>query len=150
MTDKQPAALAADHPERHLDMVGRWYMVNRDGMATLCTDRADAEKEAADAQSVWPHMGPHRAVRLVEASFEAADMATAAADGYRSAAAEVAKLKGQRMVLCSLLGECRPVIEALLQMPGDDDSDVHLNGLLARVGDALVALAEDQVKGGES
>ena len=69
--------------------MGRWYMVNRDGMATLCTDRADAEKEAADAQSVWPHMGPHRAVRLVEASFEAADMATAAADGFRSAAAEV-------------------------------------------------------------
>jgi hypothetical protein len=69
--------------------MGRWYMVNKDGMATLCTDRADAEKEAADAQSVWPHMGPHRAVQLVEASFEAADMATAAADGFRSAAAEV-------------------------------------------------------------
>ncbi len=46
---------------------GNWYMVNKDGMATLCTDRADAEKEAADAQSVWPHMGPHRAVQLVEA-----------------------------------------------------------------------------------
>ena len=82
--------------------------------------------------------------------FSPADMATAAADGYRSAAAEVAKLKGQRMVLCSLLGECRPVIEALLQIPGDDDSDAHLNGLLARVGDALVAVAEERVKGGES
>lgn len=129
---------------------GNWYMVNRDGMATLCTDKADAEKEAADAQSVWPHMGPHRAVRLVEASFEAADMATAAAEGFRDGAAEMAKLKGQRMVLCSLLGECRPVIEALMQMPGDDASDAHLNGLLARVGDALVAIAEDRVKGGES
>lgn len=127
-----------------------WYMVNRDGMATLCTDKADAEKEAADAQSVWPHMGPHRAVRLVEASFEAADIATAAADGFREGAAEMAKLRGQRMVLCSLLGECRPVIEALMQMPGDDASDAHLNGLLARVGDALVAIAEDRVKGGES
>ena len=150
---------------------GNWYMVNRDGMATLCTDRADAEKEAADAQSVWPHMGPHRAVRLVEASFEAADIATTAADGFRAGyessfsaadmaaakadgfrdgAAEVAKLKGQRMVLCSLLGECRPVIEALMQMPGDDASDAHLNGLLARVGDALVAIAEERVMGGES
>ena len=128
----------------------RWYMVNRDGMATLCTDRADAEKEAADAQSVWPHMGPHRAVQLVEASFEAADMATAAADGFRSAAAELAKLRGQRAVLCSLLGECLPVIDALMQIPGDGDSDVHLNGLLARVGDALVAVAEERVKGGES
>ena len=128
----------------------RWYMVNRDGMATLCTDRADAEKEAADAQSVWPHMGPHRAVRLVEASFEAADMATAAADGFRSAAAEVAKLKGQRMVLCSLLGECLPVIDALMQIPGDDDSDARLNGLAGRITGALNALAEERVKGGES
>ena len=128
----------------------RWYMLNKMGMATLCTDKEGAEQEAADAQMAWPHMGPHRAVQLVEASFEAADVATAAADGYRSAAAEVAKLKGQRMVLCSLLGECRPVIEALLQIPGGDDSDAHLNGLLARVGDALVAVAEDQVKGGES
>ena len=49
MTDKNTAALAAHHPERHIDMVGRWYMVNRDGMATLCADREDAEKEAADA-----------------------------------------------------------------------------------------------------
>ena|SRR3990167_2859649 len=130
--------------------IGRWYMVNRDGMATLCTDQADAEKEAADAQSVWPHMGPHRAVQLVEASFEAADMATASADGFRSAAAELAKLKGQRMVLCSLLGECLPVIDALMQIPGDDDSDAGLNGLAGRITGALNALAEDQVMGGES
>jgi len=139
MTDKKLEALAADHPEHHLEMVGRWYMVNRDGMATLCADREDAENEAADAQRFWPHMGPHRAVRLVEASFEAADMATAAADGFRASAAEVAKLKGQRMVLCSLLGECLPVIDALMQIPGDDDSDARLNGLMARVGDALDA-----------
>ncbi len=174
--DKQPAALAAHHPENHLDMVGRWYMVNKDGMATLCVDREDAEKEAANANLNWPkRLGPHRAVRLVEASFEAADMATAAADGFRAgqdtgfsaadmatasadgfregsacAAAEVAKLKGQRMVLCSLLGECLPVIDALIQMPGTDDSDARLNGLAGRITGALNALAEDQVKGGES
>ena len=150
MTDNNTAALAAHHLENHLDMVGRWYMVSRDGMATLCVDREDAEKEAADAQSVWPHMGPHRAVLLVEASFDAADMATAAADGFRSAAAEVAKLRGQRAVLCSLLRECLPVIDALMQKPGDDDSDARLNGLAGRIIGALDAIAEDQVKGGES
>ena len=149
MTDKQPAT-PANHPENHLDMVGRWYMVDKDGMATLCADQKDAEFEAKDADAAWPEFNPHRAVRLVEASFEAADMATAAADGFRSAAAEVAKLRGQRMVLCSLLRECLPVIDALIQMPGTDDSDARLNGLMARVGDALVAIAEDQVKGGES
>ena len=127
--------------------IGRWYMVNKDGMATLCTDRADAEKEAADAQSVWPHMGPHRAVQLVEASFEAADMATAAADGFRSAAAMVAKLKGERMVLCALLGECLPVIDALMQMPGDDDSDARLNGLAGRINDARTAVQAEELPG---
>ena len=130
--------------------MGRWYMVDKDGMATLCADQKDAEFEAKDADAAWPEFNPHRAVRLVEASFEAADMATAAADGFRSAAAELAKLRGQRMVLCSLLGECRPVIEAMLQMPGDDDSDARLNGLAGRITGALNALAEEQVKGGES
>jgi hypothetical protein len=129
---------------------GNWYMVNRDGMATLCTDRADAEKEAADAQSVWPHMGPHRAVRLVEASFEAADMATAAADGFRSAAAEVAKLRGQRMVLCSLLGECLPAIQDLAEETMHHDTEASAYSLIVRIESALNALAEDQVKGGES
>lgn len=217
MTEKNTAALAAHHPENHIDMVGRWYMVNKMGMATLCVEKEDAENEAADAQRFWPHMGPHRAVRLVEASFEAADMATAAADGFRAGAsiaatwiaskdqmpppgvrvfwgdvdsdrvgydcwagddfiwtpshwihipefhaiqhqpigrvigsAEVAKLKGQRMVLCSLLRECLPVIDALMQTPGDDDSDARLNGLAGRITGALNALAEDQVMGGES
>lgn len=45
----------------------RWYMLNKDGMATLCADKADAEQEAIDAQAAWPGMGPHRAVQLVEA-----------------------------------------------------------------------------------
>lgn len=63
--DKQPAALA-DHPERQLEMVARWYMIDKDGMATLCTDREDAEKEAKDANMAWPHTAPHRAVQLVE------------------------------------------------------------------------------------
>lgn len=55
----------------------RWYMVNKDGMAALCADQADAEQEAKNAQEAWPHMGPHRAVRLVEASqaFTAAEAA---------------------------------------------------------------------------
>jgi hypothetical protein len=132
--------------------MNHWYMLAADGRATLCADKADAEQEARDADTAWPDMGPHRAVQLVEAgkAFAPADMATASADGFRASAAELAKLKGQRMVLCSLLGECRPVIEAMLQAPGDDASDAHLNGLMARVGDALDAIAEERVKGGES
>lgn len=63
---------------------------------------------------------------------------------------DMAKLRGQRAVLCSLLRECLPVIDALMQMPGDDDSDARLNGLAGRIIGALDAIAEDQVKGGES
>ena len=44
----------------------RWYMVNKSGMATLCTDREDAERAASDAQAEWPRLGPHRAVQLIE------------------------------------------------------------------------------------
>ena len=111
--------------------MGRWYMVTLDGMATLCVDRADAEAEARKADREWPRNGPHRAVRLAPAG-------------------DMAKLRGQRAVLCSLLRECLPVIDALMQMPGDDDSDAHLNGLAGRITGALNALAEERVKGGES
>lgn len=68
MTTEQPEAPTADHSEQNLEMVARWCMVNKDGAATLCADSEDAEKEAEEAQSVWPHMGPHRAVQLVEAA----------------------------------------------------------------------------------
>ena len=57
---------AADHFPGVTKMVARWYMIDKDGMATLCTDREDAEKEAKDANMAWPHKAPHRAVQLVE------------------------------------------------------------------------------------
>ena len=80
---------------------GRWYMVTHDGVATLCEDSRDAEKEAKDADMAWPHSGPHRAVQLVEAStagFTAADMATAAAQGFRDGVASCAASAGSEPV----------------------------------------------------
>ena len=77
---------------------GRWYMVTHDGVATLCEDRRDAEKEAKDADMAWPHSGPHRAVQLVEAStagFTAADMATASAQGFRDGGASPSANAGE-------------------------------------------------------
>lgn len=71
-TTQQPEALAADHSEQNLEMVARWYMIDKDGMATLCTDREDAEKEAKNANMAWPHTAPHRAVQLVEVASVAA------------------------------------------------------------------------------
>ena len=77
---------------------GRWYMVTHDGVAELCEDRRDAEKEAKDADMAWPHSGPHRAVQLVEAStagFTAADMATASAQGFRDGVASLSANAGE-------------------------------------------------------
>ena len=91
---------------------GRWYMVTHDGVATLCEDRRDAEKEAKDADMAWPHSGPHRAVQLVEAStagFTAADMATASAQGFRDGVASLAASAGEPVAI-------RPDIQAVLAM----------------------------------
>ena len=88
---------------------GRWYMVTHDGVATLCEDRRDAEKEAKDADMAWPHSGPHRAVQLVEAStagFTSADMATAEARGFRDGAASA--MAGEPMAWMTFTEEGDP------------------------------------------
>jgi len=56
----------------------RWYMVDKDGMATLCADKEDAEQEAKDANMAWPHTAPHRAVQLVEVGTSARGLIDAA------------------------------------------------------------------------
>lgn len=56
----------------------RWYMLNKDGMATLCTSKKDAAKEARAMDMAWPHMGPHRAVQLVEVGTSARGLIDAA------------------------------------------------------------------------
>ena len=74
-------ALEADHFPGVTKMTARWYMVDKDGMATLCTDREDAEKEAKDANLAWPHTAPHRAVQLVEVGTSAAELHPSPPDG---------------------------------------------------------------------
>ena len=133
---------------------GNWYMVTHDGAATLCVDEADAQEEAKKADREWPRNGPHRAVRLVEASFEAADMATASAQGFRdgeaAAGATIATLKGQRAVLCSLLGECRGHLEDAAHAMHMVEEEMPVWDLVERIESALKAISEDQVKVGES
>lgn len=45
-----------------------WYVVNKIGMATLCADKSDAEKEASEADEAWPRHAPHVAMQLVDAA----------------------------------------------------------------------------------
>ena len=62
---------------------------------------------------------------------------------------EIAQLRGTRKVLWNLLGECLPVIDALMQIPGDDDSDAHLNGLAGRINDARTAVQAEELPASE-
>lgn len=48
--------------------LGRWYCVDRHGRAVLCTDAEDARMAAERARQHCPGDGPHRALRLVEAT----------------------------------------------------------------------------------
>ena len=103
-TTQQPEALAADHSEQNLEMVARWYMIDKDGMATLCTDREDAEKEAKDANMAWPHTAPHRAVQLVDVASVAASagsepVARVNDDGFIVEIGDLLLTPGQKLYL---------------------------------------------------
>jgi len=62
-----------------------------------------------------------------------------------AAHAQLANALGTRKVLWNLLGECLPVIDALMQLPGDDDSDAHLNSLAGRINDARTAVQAEEL-----
>ena len=64
-----------------------------------------------------------------------------------AAHAQLANALGTRKVLWNLLGECLPVIDALMQLPGDDDSDAHLNSLAGRINDARTAVRAEELPG---
>lgn len=66
----------------------RWYMLNKDGMATLCADKPDAEQEAKKADAAYPNGAPHRAVLMGEV----APPATAQAISAEPAGAGYAEL----------------------------------------------------------
>jgi len=42
----------------------RWYCLDRDGVAMLCKDKADAQAQVIENDDCWPARAPHRAVLL--------------------------------------------------------------------------------------
>lgn len=42
----------------------RWYMITKDGAATLCVDEYDAMQNVIDADVLYPNNAPHTAVQL--------------------------------------------------------------------------------------
>lgn len=66
----------------------RWYSVDRNGVATLCADRENAEREAAEAAWQWPVNAPYLAVQLADA--------TGLLDQHRRDSAELRRLCAER------------------------------------------------------
>lgn len=129
---------------------GHESMTHADALAEIAAIRAEnvelrAQLEAIGAGGVAPLIG-----QQTRDSFTAADMATAAEEGYRDGAAETAKLRGQRMVLCSLLGECCGHLEDAAHAMHMVEEEMPVWDLVERIESALKAISEDQVKGGES
>lgn len=54
----------------------RWYVVCRDGLATLCKDEADAAKCALDYDWMYPRHAPHRAAAMGDVAAERERFAT--------------------------------------------------------------------------
>ena len=50
------------------DSEARWYCLDRDGVAMLCKDEADARAQVIENDDCWPGRAPHRAVLLIEAN----------------------------------------------------------------------------------
>lgn len=46
----------------------RWYCLDRDGVAMLCKDEADARAQVIENDDCWPRRAPHRAALLGDVS----------------------------------------------------------------------------------
>jgi hypothetical protein len=43
-----------------------WYVIDKEGLATLCADKQDAETTAKEADLLWPKNAQHRVAQIVE------------------------------------------------------------------------------------
>ena len=47
----------------------RWYCLDRDGVAMLCKDEADARAQVVENDDLWPARAPHRAALLCDLEY---------------------------------------------------------------------------------
>ena len=53
----------------------RWYCLDRDGVAMLCKDEADAREQVIESSDCWPNRAPYRAALLGDVAALAAENA---------------------------------------------------------------------------
>ena len=66
--DNRPAVVGqVERPVRPA-AEARWYCLDRDGVAMLCKDEADARAQVIENDDCWPGRAPHRAALLGDVS----------------------------------------------------------------------------------
>jgi hypothetical protein len=105
------------------EKMNHWYFVNQLGMATLCADKADAEKSASEADEFWPRHAPHIAMQLVDAQLlesertarqaaqlriEELQALLARVNAERCAAVISAEKKWRKVVMAAVKLACQP------------------------------------------
>src|SRR5690606_36075170 len=94
--DDMSMSLYASKEEYEQAHAARWSCLDRDGVAMLCKDEADARTQAAESDDCWPGRAPHRAVLLGEVNAaldqkhaEYEDLKACAANNARNLALEI-------------------------------------------------------------
>lgn len=62
--DNRPAVVGQVERPVRPGAEARWYCLDRDGLATLCKDEADAREQVIENDDCWPRRAPHRAALL--------------------------------------------------------------------------------------
>lgn len=68
MNDHAAGASPVDRPVRPA-AEARWYCLDRDGVAMLCKDEADARAQVIENDDLWPARAPHRAALLFDSEY---------------------------------------------------------------------------------
>jgi len=129
-------SLYASKEEYEQAHAARWYCLDRDGVAMLCKDEADARTQAAESDDCWPGRAPHRAVLLGEVNAaldqkhaEYEDLKACAANNARNLALEIEGWRRIAQLHPSEARDCRSADMALSKWIPESDPMV-----LRRVG----------------
>lgn len=99
-----------DRPVRPVSEA-RWYCLDRDGVAMLCKDKADALEQVIENDDCWPSRAPHRAALLGDVAALAAENAALKREAHtwwtacRDTTQELERVRAEASALRALWNE---------------------------------------------
>lgn len=116
----------------------RWYCLDRDGVAMLCKDEADARAQVIEHDDCWPRRAPHRAALLGDVSAADAHIPMARLIELETAEQERDIFRSERFDLALLVGRLIRRMRAARTgegiAAGDDALEQQCIGYLRRKG----------------